>query len=132
MDQISVLITVLGFLFLFLGAGIWIFAAVGLVGFCGLFFILGMDPSRIGSIMKGTMWKAATTWELSAVPLFVLMGELIFRSDLSERLFKGVSPWVDWLPGRLIHSNIWGSTLFGAICGSSTATTATVGKITTQ
>ena len=132
MDQLLVLVLVLGFLFLFLGLGIWIFAAVGFVGFTSLYLIQGMDLLRIGSVMKGTMWKAATTWELAAVPLFLLMGELIFRSDLSARLFKGVSPWVDWLPGRLVHSNIWGSTLFGAICGSSTATTATVGKITTQ
>ncbi len=67
---------------------------------------------------------------MMALPLFVFMGEILFRSRISENLFKGLSPWMDRIPGRLIHVNIFASALFAAVSGSSAATTATVGKIT--
>lgn len=67
---------------------------------------------------------------MMALPLFIFMGEILFRSKISENLFKGLSPWMDKLPGRLIHVNIVASALFAAVSGSSAATTATVGKIT--
>ena len=121
----------LGLLALYLTLGIWVFAAVGLVGLTALHFLLGFDIDRIGAIMRGTMWRSASTWELSAVPIFVMMGELMFRSDMSERLFRGLSPWVARVPGGLLHTNIAGCTVFAAVSGSTTATTATVGKITT-
>ena len=122
---------ILALMLVFLALGIWIFAAVGLVGVVGLSLILGMDIDIVGSIMKTTMWRAARTWELAAVPAFIFMGELIFRTDMSERLFRGLAPWVDYIPGRLLHTNIMGCTLFAAVSGSTTATTATIGKITT-
>ncbi len=121
----------LGLLALYLTLGIWVFAAVGLVGLTALHLLLGFDIDRIGAIMRGTMWRSASTWELSAVPIFVMMGELMFRSDMSERLFRGLSPWVARIPGGLLHTNIAGCTVFAAVSGSTTATTATVGKITT-
>lgn len=121
---------ILLFVFLYLGLGVWIFAGVLLVGLSTLFFVMGMPIDRIGAIVKGTMWSNADSWEISAVPLFMWMGDLIFRTDISSRLFRGLSPWVNFLPGRLVHTNVLGCALFAAICGSSVATTATIGKIT--
>jgi C4-dicarboxylate transporter, DctM subunit len=121
---------ILFFVFLYLGLGVWIFAGVLLVGLSTLLFVMGMPIDRIGAIVKGTMWSNADSWEISAVPLFMWMGDLIFRTDISQRLFRGLSPWVNFLPGRLVHTNVLGCALFAAICGSSVATTATIGKIT--
>ena len=101
-----------------------------MVGLSGLTFLLDFPLPRIGSIMRGTMWRTASTWELAAIPMFVFMGELMFRTDISERLFKGISPWTNLIPGRLLHCNVVGCTIFAAVSGSSTATTATIGKIT--
>ena len=123
---------VLLIMFLFLGMGIWVFAALTLVSVTGLVLFLDMPIDRIGNIFKGTMWRTANTWELAAIPIFVWMGELIFRTDVSERLFRGLEPWVDLVPGRLFHTNIAGCTLFAAVSGSSVATTATIGRITTS
>ncbi|MSP67262.1 MAG: TRAP transporter large permease subunit [Alphaproteobacteria bacterium] len=119
-----------GLVLLFLGTGTWIFAGLLLVSVTGLHFILDFPLDRIGAIAKGVMWRSASTWELSAIPIFIMAGEIIYRTDISERLFRGLAPNVDWLPGRLLHTNILGCTLFAAVSGSSTATTATVGKIT--
>jgi tripartite ATP-independent transporter DctM subunit len=91
-----------------------------------------MDLARIGAISAGIVYRYASSWELSAIPLFIWMGEILFRSDISQRLFRGLSPLVDNIPGRLLHTNVFGCTLFAAVSGSSPATTATVGKITTQ
>ena len=126
----SVVITIF-LLLLYLGLGTWIFAGLILVSMTGLIFILDMPISQLGAIMKGNFWRSGSTWELAAIPLFVWMGELIFRTDISNRMFRGLSPWVDMVPGRLLHTNILGCTLFAAVSGSSTATTATIGKITT-
>jgi tripartite ATP-independent transporter DctM subunit len=116
---------------LYLGLGTWIFAGLILVSMTGLILILDMPISQLGAIMKGNFWRSGSTWELAAIPLFVWMGELIFRTDISNRMFRGLSPWVNMVPGRLLHTNILGCTLFAAVSGSSTATTATIGKITT-
>lgn len=130
METLIPSMVVLGLLILWLTLGVWLFAGLMLVGVTGLMLVLGLPLQQIGSIMKGTMWTSANTWELSAVPLFIWMGELAYRSDISNRLFKGLEPWVDLLPGRLLHANVAGSTLFAAVSGSSAATTATIGKIT--
>ena len=115
---------------LFLGIGIWIWAGLFLVSAGSLWIILGMDMSRIGTIAATISYRYASTWELAAVPLFIWMGEIIFRTDMSARLFRGLVPFVDKIPGRLLHTNVLGCTLFAAVSGSSAATTATVGKIT--
>ena len=130
MDPFALAIATIIFLAFFLGAGVWIFVALLMVGISGLYFLLDFPLPRIGSIMRGTMWRTASTWELAAIPLFVFMGELMFRTDISERLFKGIAPWANLVPGRLMHCNVAGCTIFAAVSGSSTATTATVGKIT--
>lgn len=85
---------------------------------------------RVGALVEPAFLRAVTSWELAAVPLFLWMGELINRSDLSLRLFRGLTPWVARLPGGLLHTNVAGCVLFSAVSGSSVATTATVGQIT--
>lgn len=115
---------------LFLGAGVWIFSGLVLVGFGSLWIVLGFPPERIGVIAAKVISSSAISWELAAVPLFIWMGEIIFRTDISRRLFSGLSPLARFLPGGLLHTNILGCTMFAAVSGSSTATTATVGKIT--
>lgn len=114
----------------FLGMGAWIFAGLMLVSFFGLYMVVGMPVQRIGAVMANVMWTSASGWELAAIPLFIWMGEIIYRSDISERLFRGLSPWVYFIPGRLLHTNVVGCTIFAAMSGSSVATTATIGKIT--
>lgn len=122
---------VLALIFIALGFGVWIFSGLLLVAVASLAFVADFSVDRIGVVAKSVMWKSASTWELAAIPLFLWMGEIIFRSDISERLFRGLTPLVEWLPGRLLHTNVMGCTLFAAVSGSTSATTATVGKITT-
>ncbi|QOL83021.1 TRAP transporter large permease [Pseudooceanicola spongiae] len=132
MDTLLTAAATLAFLLLFLGLGVWVFISLALVATASLFFLHGMDLSRIGSIASGIIYRYSTSWELSAIPMFIWMGEIIFRTDISTRLFRGLSPFVDYIPGRLLHTNVLGCTLFAAVSGSSPATTATVGRITTR
>jgi C4-dicarboxylate transporter, DctM subunit len=122
---------VLGLIFFFLGLGVWVFAGLLLVAATSLYLVLGMSPARIGTIATGIVYRYSSTWELAAIPMFIWMGEIIFRTDISDRLFRGLMPFVNHIPGRLLHTNVLGCTLFAAVSGSSAATTATVGKITT-
>jgi C4-dicarboxylate transporter, DctM subunit len=115
----------------FLSIGTWVFAGLLLVSVTALAVVLDFPPERIGAIATKIVFRSATAWELAAIPMFVWMGEMMFRTDISERLFRGLAPLVDGVPGRLLHTNVVGCTLFAAVSGSSTATTATVGKITT-
>ncbi len=131
MESLGVAFLVLLFIIFYLGIGVWVFSGLLLVSITGLLLILEMSPHRIGTIMAPLIIRSSTSWELSAIPMFVWMGEIMFRTDISDRLFRGLSPIVHYLPGRLLHTNILGSTLFAAVSGSSAATTATVGKITT-
>ena len=80
--------------------------------------------------MAVTIWGTASSWTLTALPLFVWMGEILFRTRLSEDMFKGLAPWLERVPGRLLHTNIIGCTIFAAVSGSSAATCATIGKMT--
>ena len=130
MEEIALSALVFGFLAFYLGIGSWIFVALLMVGLTALVLLLDFPLSRVGPVMKGTMWRTASTWELAAIPMFIFMGELMFRTDVSDRLFRGLSPWTSLIPGKLLHCNVVGCTLFAAVSGSSTATTATVGKIT--
>ena len=131
MESLSIALVILMFIVFYLGLGVWVFSGLLLVSVSGLWLLLDMPFHRIGTIMTPLIIRSATSWELSAIPMFVWMGELMFRSDISDRLFRGLSPIVHHLPGRLLHTNIFGSALFAAVSGSSAATTATVGKITT-
>ena len=127
MEAVFVALAVLGLMLAYLAMGIWIFAALLLVAITSLTFLAGFSLDRVGFIMQSVTWSAATRWELSAIPMFVWMGELMFRTDISKRLFNGLAPLVSFLPGRLLHVTILGCTLFAAVSGSSAATTATVG-----
>jgi C4-dicarboxylate transporter DctM subunit len=80
--------------------------------------------------MAVTVWGSSSSWTLTALPLFVWMGEILFRTRLSQDMFKGLAPWVQSLPGRLLHTNVVGCTIFAAVSGSSAATCATIGKMT--
>src|SRR5699024_858349 len=85
------------------------------------------DPLQV---LSHTLWNQTNSYTMMTLPMFIFMGEILFRSKLSDNLFKGLAPWMSFLPGRLLHVNILSSTLFAAVSGSSAATTATVGKIT--
>ena len=123
-------VLLLALLALFLGAGTWIFAGLLLSGAGAMWLILDFPWVRIGAIATKVISSSAVSWELAAIPIFIWMGDIIFRTDISERLFRGLAPLVAKIPGGLLHTNVFGCTLFAAISGSSTATTATVGKIT--
>ena len=113
-------------LLFFLGSGIWV--AISMVGVSSIGMIL-FTSRPVGDAMATTIWGASSSWTLTALPLFVWMGEILFRTKLSENLFEGLAPWLQKLPGGLIHVNVVGCALFAAISGSSAATVATVGKM---
>ncbi|WP_342593891.1 TRAP transporter large permease subunit [Salinicola lusitanus] len=110
-----------------LGGGVWI--AFALLG-TGWIALTGFSSFEVGPILASDFWGASYGWDLTALPMFVWMGEILFRSGLADNMFRALSPWLNRLPGRLLHSNIIGSGLFAAVCGSSAATCATVGKMT--
>ncbi len=113
-------------LFALLGSGVWIGLTLAGVAWIGM----EMFSSRpAGDAMALTIWGSSSSWTLTALPLFVWMGEILFRTKLSESMFRGLAPWVNFLPGRLLHTNIVGSTIFAAVSGSSAATCATIGKM---
>ncbi len=114
-------------LFALLGSGVWIGLTLAGVAWIGM-ELFSSRPA--GDAMAITIWGAASSWTLTALPLFVWMGEILFRTKLSESMFRGLAPWVNALPGRLLHTNILGSTIFAAVSGSSAATCATIGKMT--
>ncbi len=127
--MINSLILLLMMIF-FLAGGVWIFGALILISVISLSVLLGYPMDRIGAIMVKRLYAASGSWEIACIPLFMWMAEIMFRTDISERLFRGLAPLVDKLPGRLLHTNVAGCALFAAVSGSSTATTATIGKIT--
>src|SRR5215469_10106490 len=114
-------------LFVLLGTGVWIGLALAGVAWIGM-ELFSSRPA--GDAMAVTIWGTASSWTLTALPLFVWMGEILFRTRLSEDMFKGLAPWLERVPGRLLHTNIIGCTIFAAISGSSAATCATIGKMT--
>ena len=127
MDFGHVAATITGLLILFMGGSIWIGIALFLVGIGGFFFFSDVS---FGSILANIAWNNTNGSSMMALPFFIWMGEILFRSKISANLFKGLSPWMDKIPGRLVHVNILACTFFAAVSGSSAATTATVGKIT--
>jgi tripartite ATP-independent transporter DctM subunit len=114
-------------LFVVLGAGVWIGVAVLGVAWLGMELFTSRPG---GDALALTVWGSLSSWTLTALPLFIWMGEILLKSRLSEGMFRGLAPWLQWLPGRLLHTNIIGCTIFAAVSGSSAATCATVGKIT--
>ena len=120
-------IVVFGLLFLLLAAGVWVGFALFMVGFAGMVLFSTLPA---GHNMASSVWATIEKWEYVALPMFILMGEILFRSGISEKLFRALVPWLYRLPGGLLLMNILSCTLFAAVSGSSAATTATVGRIT--
>src|SRR5215218_5635118 len=96
---------------------------------CGFAAMLFVADVPIGPVLATTVWGNSASWSLAALPLFIWMGEILFRTKLSEEMFRGLAPWLNWIPGRLMHVNVLACGIFGSVSGSSAATTATVAKI---
>jgi tripartite ATP-independent transporter DctM subunit len=123
--EISLLLLVL--LVALLAGGVWIGIALMACGFAGMQFAPGGIPA--GPVLATTIWGNSASWTLAALPLFIWMGEILFRTRLSEEMFRGLAPWLNRIPGRLMHVNVLACGLFGSVSGSSAATCATVAKI---
>jgi len=126
MTEIYLTIFFIALLLFLLGSGVWVALSMIAVSAIGM---LLFTTRPVGDAMATTIWGTSSSWTLTALPLFVWMGEILFRTKLSENLFKGLSPWLSKLPGGLVHVNVVGCALFAAISGSSAATVATVGKM---
>lgn len=116
----------LGLLFVFLAGGLWIALSLSAVAAVALAFF---SNSSVGLNLAVTFWGHSHSWSLTALPLFILMGEILLRSRLSKDMFNGLAPWLGGLPGRLLHANVLGCAIFAAVSGSSAATAATIGKM---
>jgi C4-dicarboxylate transporter DctM subunit len=127
MSDLGIMALLVLSLFLILGTGVWIGLTLSGVAWIGM----QLFTTRVaGDAMAVTIWGSASSWTLTALPLFIWMGEILFRTRLSQDMFKGLAPWMQGLPGRLLHTNVVGCTIFAAVSGSSAATCATIGKMT--
>ena len=113
-------------MFALLGGSVWVGLALVGVAYIGMELFTSRPA---GDAMITTIWTGASSWTLTALPLFIWMGEILYRTRLSEDMFRGLAPWMRWLPGGLLHTNIAGCTIFAAVSGSSAATLTTVGKM---
>jgi tripartite ATP-independent transporter DctM subunit len=126
MSDISITLLLVAALFLILGSGVWIGLALSGVAWIGM-QLFSSRPA--GDAMAVTIWGSSSSWTLTALPLFIWMGEILFRTRLSQDMFRGLAPWMQQLPGRLLHTNVVGCAIFAAVSGSSAATCATIGKM---
>jgi C4-dicarboxylate transporter DctM subunit len=113
-------------LFALLGGGLWVAITLLVVGYVAISMFSGATP---GFVLATTIWGQSNNWALTALPMFIWMGEILYRTRVSDDMFRGLAPWVSRIPGRLMHVNVFASGIFAAISGSSTATAATIGKI---
>lgn len=127
MNEALVVTMLIVSIFGFLACGVWVGLTLAGTAWLGM-ELFSSRPA--GDAMAITIWGAASSWTLTALPLFLWMGEILFRSRLSQDLFKGLAPWLDRIPGRLLHTNVVGCAIFAAVSGSSAATCATIGKMT--
>ena len=127
MSDVGISIALVVILFAFLGSGVWIGLGLSGVAWVGM-QLFSARPA--GDAMAVTIWGSSSSWTLTALPLFVWMGEILFRTRISQDMFKGLAPWIQYIPGRLLHTNVIGCTIFAAVSGSSAATCATIGKMT--
>jgi tripartite ATP-independent transporter DctM subunit len=126
MSDVAITLLLIGSLFLILASGVWIGLTLSGVAWIGM-QLFASRPA--GDAMAVTIWGSASSWTLTALPLFVWMGEILFRTRLSQDMFRGLAPWMQGLPGRLLHVNVIGCAIFAAVSGSSAATCATIGKM---
>lgn len=135
-DPLLLSAVLIGVMFLFLLSSIWIGASLFLTGIFGmLIYDHHLPPAisiinKIGNLLAGSIYDSMNSWSLASLPMFILMGEILHYSSISNKLFNGLVPWLSNVPGRLLHINVAACSLFAAVSGSSAATTATVGKIT--
>jgi tripartite ATP-independent transporter DctM subunit len=127
MDLLQIALVLLILLTVLLAGGVWIAIALMAAGYAGMQFVGGNIPP--GAVLATTIWGNSASWTLAALPLFIWMGEILFRTRLSEEMFRGLAPWLNWIPGRLMHVTVLACGIFGSVSGSSAATTATVAKI---
>jgi tripartite ATP-independent transporter DctM subunit len=111
---------------LLLAGGVWIAMTLAIVGWIGQAFFVATEPGRN---LFSAFWETTASWELAALPLFLWMGEILFRTRLSEQMFDGLAPWLSRFPGRLMHTTVLGCGIFGSVSGSSAATCATIAKV---
>ncbi len=126
MDTLTLAAVLMGVLFLILGSGVWIGLALAATG---LVAVMTKVATPAGQVLATSIWTASNSWDLTALPMFIWMGEILYRTKLSEDMFEGLAPWLQKLPGRLLHVNVVGCTIFAAVSGSSAATCATIGRI---
>jgi tripartite ATP-independent transporter DctM subunit len=135
-DPLILSVVLIAIMFVFLLSSIWIGAALMLTGMAGMMLFKHHLPPTIslfqkaGDLLAGSLYDSLNSWSLAALPMFILMGEILYHSSISTRLLNGLIPWLTNIPGRLLHVNVAACSLFAAVSGSSAATTATVGKIT--
>jgi tripartite ATP-independent transporter DctM subunit len=122
--ELSLLLMLL--LFAVLGSGVWIALALAVCGFAA---VMTKVATPAGQVLATSMWAASDSWDLTALPMFIWMGEILYRTKLSDDMFEGLAPWLQNLPGRLLHVNVVGCAIFAAVSGSSAATCATIGRI---
>jgi tripartite ATP-independent transporter DctM subunit len=125
-DVLAVGALLLLIMFLLLSGGVWIAMTLAICGWVGQAFF---TSTSAGNNLFSSFWESNASWELAALPLFIWMGEILFRSKLSEEMFEGLSPWLNRVPGRLMHTTILGCGIFGSVSGSSAATCATISKV---
>ena len=126
MDTLGVGLFLLIIMLLFLSGGIWIAMTLAICGWVGQAFFVNTQP---GKNLFSAFWETNASWELAALPLFIWMGEILFRTKLSEEMFEGLRPWLNRVPGRLMHTTVLGCGIFGSVSGSSAATCATIAKV---
>ncbi|MBL8385330.1 MAG: TRAP transporter large permease subunit [Burkholderiales bacterium] len=114
---------------LFLAGGVWIAITLAIVGWIGMALFTSQPPMIWGKNLFSAFWDSNNSWELAALPMFIWMGEILFRTRLSEQMFEGLAPWLNRVPGRLMHTTILGCGIFGSVSGSSAATCATIAKV---
>jgi len=135
-DPLILSIILIAIMFVLLLSSLWIGVSLILTGIIGmLLFDHNLPPvisvyDKIGDLLAGSLYDAMNSWSLAALPMFILMGEILYKSSISTRLLNGLKPWLAYIPGGLLHVNVAACSLFAAVSGSSAATTATVGKIT--
>lgn len=135
-DPLILALVLVGAMVIFLLSGLWIGFSLYAAAIVGMIACkTNLPPTisiwdKIGDLMANSIWNTLNSWPLSALPLFILMGEILYRTSISTRLLNGLVPWLSNIPGRLYHINVVACSLFAAVSGSSAATTATVGKIT--
>jgi C4-dicarboxylate transporter DctM subunit len=126
MDQLTLSALLILLLFAILGSGVWIAFALAAMGLVAVLTKIATPP---GQVLATSIWAASNSWDLTALPMFIWMGEILYRTKLSEDMFEGLAPWLQRLPGRLLHVNVVGCAVFAAVSGSSAATCATIGRI---